>query len=416
MARYRIPGKNYSRRSIFGITAIVVVVAAIVAAGVAVAVLPTMVDGLEGSEFVTDGGYTRPVVTAIVLENDGQISVNANLESVFATVQYSDGSTEQVALSEMVIEGLDLTAENVSSGVVLNFGGFEQRVDFKVIPTTLTVTYIAGEGGSIDGDLVQQVIAGQDATTVRAVPNAGYEFVRWTDGYPEEERRDRNISKTTTLQAVFTRQTFTVVFFYPDGTTAREEKVQYGMNATDIPDPDEGEMRMYGYRFAGWDASYEHITQNMEIHPIMVKHAIDLNFTATQDANGNLGGISDIQPYYPIGEQSVLRLSPNTEREFLAWNITDMNGNVVTIPKSVIAGEGYNVSVSLYDSISVTFTAGQTGTEGRNEYTLSFTIPETAVAGSFEIDIHADFAYSTSVIAFTSAGATGNIYSAELDY
>ena len=66
MARYRIPGKNYSRRSIFGITAIVVVVAAIVAAGVAVAVLPTMVDGLEGSEFVTDGGYTRPVVTAIV--------------------------------------------------------------------------------------------------------------------------------------------------------------------------------------------------------------------------------------------------------------------------------------------------------------------------------------------------------------
>lgn len=416
MARYRIPGKNYSRRSIFGITAIVVVVAAIVAAGVAVAVLPTMVDGLEGSEFVTDGGYTRPVVTAIVLENDGQISVNANLESVFATVQYSDGSTEQVALSEMVIEGLDLTAENVSSGVVLNFGGFEQRVDFKVIPTTLTVTYIAGEGGSIDGDLVQQVIAGQDATTVRAVPNAGYEFVRWTDGYPEEERRDRNISKTTTLQAVFTRQTFTVVFFYPDGTTAREEKVQYGMNATDIPDPDEGEMRMYGYRFAGWDASYEHITQNMEIHPIMVKHAIDLNFTATQDANGNLGGISDIQPYYPIGEQSVLRLSPNTEREFLAWNITDMNGNVVTIPKSVIAGEGYNVSVSLYDSISVTFTAGQTGTEGRNEYTLSFTIPETAVAGSFEIDIHADFAYSTSVIAFTSAGATGNIYTAELDY
>ena len=42
MARYRIPGKNYSRRSIFGITAIVVVVAALVAAGVAVAVLSVL--------------------------------------------------------------------------------------------------------------------------------------------------------------------------------------------------------------------------------------------------------------------------------------------------------------------------------------------------------------------------------------
>ncbi len=416
MARYRIPGKNFSKRSIFGITAIVVVVAAIVAAGVAVAVLPTMVDGLEGSEFVTDGGYTRPVVTAIVLGNNGQISVNANLENVFATVQYSDGSTEQVALSEMVIEGLDLSSANVSSDVVLNFGGFKQNVSFNVIPTMLSVTYIAGEGGTIDGDLEQQVIAGQDATTVRAVPSAGYEFVRWSDGYPEAERRDRSISKTTTLQAVFAKQTFTVVFFYPDGTTAREEEVQYGMNATDIPDPDEGEMRLYGYKFEGWDASYERITQDMEIHPIMVKNAIDLNFTATRDGDGELGSIQDIEAYYPIGEQTVLRLNPNNERIFLGWNITDMNGNVISIPKEVISGTGYSVSVSMYESIPVTFTAGQTGTEGRNEYTLSFFIPENAVAGTFDINIHADFAYSTSIVNFVSTGATGNIYTANLNY
>ena len=416
MARYRIPGKNYSRRSIFGITAIVVVVAALVAAGVAVAVLPSVVDGHEGSEFVTDGGYTRPVVTAIVLENDGRISVNANLENVFATVQYSDGSVEQVALSEMLIEGLDLTQSNTSSDVVLDFGGFKQSVVFEVIPTTLTVTYIAGEGGSVEGDLIQEVIAGEDATTVRAVPDAGYEFVRWTDGYPEPERRDRAISKTTTLQAVFRKQTFTVVFFYPDGTTAREETVQYNMSPTDIPDPDEGEMRLYGYRFAGWDTDYSHITQDTEIHPIMVKHAIDLNFTATSDGDGALGGIQDIMPYYPIGQQTVLRLTPNTERVFLGWEITDKDGSVVEFPADNITGEGYSRSVSLFDSISVTFTAGQTGTEGRNEYTLSFTIPEGAVTGTFDLNIHAEFAYSESIVTFVSQGTSGNIYTAELNY
>ena len=416
MARYRIPGKNYSRRSIFGITAIVVVVAALVAAGVAVAVLPSVVDGHEGSEFVTDGGYTRPVVTAIVLENDGRISVNANLENVFATVQYSDGSVEQVALSEMLIEGLDLTQSNTSSDVVLDFGGFKQSVVFEVIPTTLTVTYIAGEGGSVEGDLIQEVIAGEDATTVRAVPDAGYEFVRWTDGYPEPERRDRAISKTTTLQAVFRKQTFTVVFFYPDGTTAREETVQYNMSPTDIPDPDEGEMRLYGYRFAGWDTDYSHITQDTEIHPIMVKHAIDLNFTATSDGDGALGGIQDIMPYYPIGQQTVLRLTPNMERVFLGWEITDKDGSVVEFPADNITGEGYSRSVSLFDSISVTFTAGQTGTEGRNEYTLSFTIPEGAVTGTFDLNIHAEFAYSESRVTFVSQGTSSNLYSAELNY
>ena len=50
MARYRIPGKHYTKRSMIGIALIVVAVAAIVAAAVAVAVLPGMVEGHEGSD------------------------------------------------------------------------------------------------------------------------------------------------------------------------------------------------------------------------------------------------------------------------------------------------------------------------------------------------------------------------------
>lgn|GEM_PF-3424112 len=39
-----------------------------------------------------------------------------------------------------------------------------------------TLTYIAGENGSISGEAVQTVIHGSNGTTVIAVPNEGYHF------------------------------------------------------------------------------------------------------------------------------------------------------------------------------------------------------------------------------------------------
>ena len=198
MARYRIPGKHYTKRSMIGIALIVVAVAAIVAAAVAVAVLPGMVEGHEGSDLAA-GTYVRPTVQAIVVENDGRISINADLTQVFATVQYSDGTSEQVALSEMIVEGLDLTSVQTLNNVVLDYGGFKQTVTYEVVPTTLTVTYTASYGGRIEGDAVQSVVAGGDATTVNAVPAEGYKFLRWSDGYPEASRRDLAIRRSFSI-------------------------------------------------------------------------------------------------------------------------------------------------------------------------------------------------------------------------
>ena len=413
MARYRIPGKHYTKRSILGITLLVVAVAALVAACVAAAVLPTMVEGHEGSDLAA-GTYVRPTVQAIVVENEGRISINADLTQVFATVQYSDGTSEQVALSEMIVEGLDLSQVQKLDNVILDYGGFKQTVSYEVVPTTLTVTYLASYGGRIEGDSEQSVVAGGDATTVNAVPAEGYKFLRWSDGYPYASRRDKEISRTMTITAVFTKQTFTVIFYYPDGTTAREETVFYGSQPTNVPRADESNMQLYGYKFTGWDTNYTNVTEDLNIRPIMVKDAVDLEVEFTSDGSGPLGYIEDLEPYYPKGQQSVLRVRANDSRIFTGWEILNFDGEWVEV-----APEGVSQQIELADGSFVMFTSARTGTS--EEYTLSFTLPSDSYSTTagiiYSMKMRADFVYKESVISFASNGApVSNLPSVILQY
>ncbi|MCH5148377.1 MAG: InlB B-repeat-containing protein [Clostridiales bacterium] len=44
-----------------------------------------------------------------------------------------------------------------------------------------TIEYIAGEGGRIEGDLIQTLLTGDRTTWVTAIPDEGYRFVGWSD-------------------------------------------------------------------------------------------------------------------------------------------------------------------------------------------------------------------------------------------
>lgn len=58
-------------------------------------------------------------------------------------------------------------------------------------PIELTFKYIATEGGRIEGKAEQAVFGSYKNTEdVTAVPENGYKFVGWSDGYTESERRD----------------------------------------------------------------------------------------------------------------------------------------------------------------------------------------------------------------------------------
>ncbi|HQQ26741.1 MAG TPA: IPTL-CTERM sorting domain-containing protein [Syntrophales bacterium] len=66
-----------------------------------------------------------------------------------------------------------------------------------------TLTYRAGTNGSISGNASQVVAHGESGTEVRAVPNNGYRFNRWSDGSTANPRTDTNVTADIDVTALF---------------------------------------------------------------------------------------------------------------------------------------------------------------------------------------------------------------------
>lgn len=164
--------KSFSKNAKIGISVAAVAVFAVIVIVVASLLLPKIAPVVE----------TEPSeIVAIVPENEGIISVDADMTKVFATVKYKDGSSKKVPLSELIVVGLDTSEENLLNNVILDYGGFKQVVQYDVVPTFLNLNYRAATGGRISGDMSQMVRAGTDATRVQAIADAGYEFDGWSE-------------------------------------------------------------------------------------------------------------------------------------------------------------------------------------------------------------------------------------------
>lgn len=66
-----------------------------------------------------------------------------------------------------------------------------------------TLKYAASEGGGVTGETEQVVQEGEDGSTVTAVADFGYKFVKWSDGVTTAERTDREVSGDITVTAEF---------------------------------------------------------------------------------------------------------------------------------------------------------------------------------------------------------------------
>jgi hypothetical protein len=69
--------------------------------------------------------------------------------------------------------------------------------------TVFTLTYAAGENGSILGVSPQAVHFGESGTAVRAMPVTGYLFARWSDGSTANPRADANVTADVSVTATF---------------------------------------------------------------------------------------------------------------------------------------------------------------------------------------------------------------------
>ncbi len=70
--------------------------------------------------------------------------------------------------------------------------------NFNSTPSTYTVNFVAGAGGTLSGTSVQSVAAGGDAQAVSAVPNTGMSFVNWTGtGFTTSTSNPLTVSKVS---------------------------------------------------------------------------------------------------------------------------------------------------------------------------------------------------------------------------
>ena len=66
-----------------------------------------------------------------------------------------------------------------------------------------TLSYSAGQGGSLSGSTSQTINYGSNGSAVTAVPDAGYTFLQWSDGSTQNPRSDLTITGDLSVQAEF---------------------------------------------------------------------------------------------------------------------------------------------------------------------------------------------------------------------
>ncbi|MBQ9467584.1 MAG: InlB B-repeat-containing protein [Clostridia bacterium] len=98
--------------------------------------------------------------------------VRASAAEGYAFIGWSDGLTDAAR-----------------SDVVYADGTVEALFD-RIENLTFTVTYLAADGGSIAGESVQEVPGGTPTAPVEALPDEGWAFIGWSDGYPDALRSD----------------------------------------------------------------------------------------------------------------------------------------------------------------------------------------------------------------------------------
>lgn len=383
-------GKHYDpqKRKVFSNGGYVGIIIAVIV--VAIALTMTLLVYLPSTEELSTG---VPKIVGISYD-DNAIGVGSDLSRVYVTVTYSDGSTENVAISNMVSEGLDVTVSG-EQNVSLSFGGFEQTISVMVKDINCNLTYTASTGGRIQGEASQSIVSGNDADSVIAIPETGYEFVEWSDGYPYALRKDLAVNESKGYIAIFKKSEFRVIFFYNDGTVASEEDVLYGEKATKAPVSSDPKMNVYGYTFAGWSVAeedYASVKRDMSIYPQYVKTATDVTVNVSVDNNGSLMGETDAREegYYAHGVLAAITATPYPSREFNSWFIRNSDGVYEELAKNeeriIVIGD---------NRVNVTFKSSTSGNSA-SEYILSFTPNEEIAA----IDVTAGFVYSSSGVTF----------------
>jgi len=174
-------------------------------------------------------GKAAPVSGTVVMDGNHTLAATATINAHKVTFLAGTGGTLSGTAVQTVLDGQDaapVTAIPSAGKTFANWAGAgfptsttnpltvrkvtqDQTItaNFTSTPSTFTVTFVAGSGGTLSGTTVQSVIAGGDAQAVSAIPNTGMGFVNWTGtGFTPSTSNPLTVSKVSqnlTLTANF---------------------------------------------------------------------------------------------------------------------------------------------------------------------------------------------------------------------
>lgn len=104
----------------------------------------------------------------------------------------------------------NIYAVNVFDDLILSGGDFnevegEYRAGFAVFSMQCNLVYKSGGNGIVSGNTNQYVKPGNSGSSVEAIPDPGYHFVKWSDDVTNNPRTDTNVTTDIDVTAIFER-------------------------------------------------------------------------------------------------------------------------------------------------------------------------------------------------------------------
>lgn len=221
----------------------------------------------------SDGNTDNP--RAIVLTTDKSVTAQFEQSTTYFHVslfgisymEYNNGSSNGPNWSGEVLEGSYIRFEAITN--CGTFTGWSDGSEYTyrniqiTSDTTITASYTgietyqvsitAGEHGHLSNEIVGEVSSCANSFEVRAIPDEGYHFVEWSDGY-ESSYRWFNINSDITVYAIFAKGEY-------GGKLGETLYWSFETDKSQITVTGSGEMTEHGYGYIGY---FEETEDNMD--------------------------------------------------------------------------------------------------------------------------------------------------------
>lgn len=229
--------------------------------------------------------------------------------------------------------------------------------------TLYKVTFVAGENGSINGDLIQEIKEDSSCTEVDAVGDANYHFTDWTGDYTGTENplTVTDVTSSMTVTANFAIDQHTVTFNAGsngnvNGQPQVVQVVDHGSGCTEVT-----ASPSTGYHFKEWTGDYTGTNNPLTIENVIADMTVTANFeidtfviTATAYSGGSI--VPEGEVVLDYGDDQTFTITPEPGYQVDSVKVDGSNEGAVTeyTFTNVTADHTIEAFFSLISTITVT--------------------------------------------------------------